>query len=80
MEARVQLCVGYITRNSTQGVSTTRRNAMNPYNEAAYKRKLREQGYTDEEIEEYTDNLASDWYDRKVDQEMEDKYDKGESK
>lgn len=55
---------------------------MNPYNEAAYKRKLKEQGYTDEEIEEYTDNLASDWYDRKVDQEMEDRHNQreGESK
>lgn len=55
---------------------------MNPYNEAAYKRKLKEQGYTDEDIEEYTDNLASDWYDRKVDQEMEDRHNQreGESK
>lgn len=50
---------------------------MNPYNEAKYARKLKEQGYTEEEIDEETSNMASDWYDRQKDYELEDK---GESK
>lgn len=49
------------------------------YDEAAYIRKLREQGYTEEEIDAVTSNLASDWYDRQKDYEVEDRS-KGESK
>lgn len=31
-------------------------------------------GYSEEEIEQTTANLASDWYDRRVDQDLEDKH------
>ncbi len=41
--------------------------------------RLREDGWEAGEIEAYTDNFASDWYDEKKDRELEDRYmEKGE--
>lgn len=47
---------------------------MNPWNEPAIKRRLAEQGYTPDEIEDALDSLASDAYDRDRDYEMEDQH------
>lgn len=41
--------------------------------EQQLRRRLREQGKTPDEIEETVDNWASDEYDRRKDQELDDK-------